>query len=103
MRIFFGYLAPDHEGDYLAYRQIFEIGGLYIFSVAHDSDPVDDIFELFKAVRDINYALAHIFELVYYSEKLLRFALGQRRARLVHDYNIGVCRESLCNLDHLLF
>ena len=70
--------------------------------VLQDGDIVGDLEDLVEPVRDVNNRDAQLDQRTNNREQAVEFLSGQNCRRLVHDDEIGVLRQGLGDLDHLL-
>ena len=101
-RLGLGEAAPDHHGDDRVHRRRGGRHGADVLAVAHDGDAVRDLLQLVHLVRDVDDADALGLELADDPEQLGDLGIVQRRGRLVHDQDLGLERQGLGDLHHLL-
>ena len=92
----------DHAADEIVDGDIADVHGRDRLAVAHDGGAVRDLHRFFQTVRDINDSHTFGLQLCDGLEELCGFFIGQRRGWLVHDDDLGLMIQCLCDLDHLL-
>ena len=97
-----GELVPDHELDDSSDRDLAHRVGGDLLAVAEHGHPVGDHRQLVEAVADVDDPHAVLAQPLDHLEQGVDLAVGEDRARLVEDQDLGVVGEGLGDRDQLL-
>ena len=94
--------TADHGLDQLVVGHVGHVLGEDVLAIAHDRHPVAQLEQLLQLVGDKQYGDALALELANRGHQLLDLLLAQGGRGLVHDQQLGVQRDRLGDLHHLL-
>jgi len=94
-------LAAHHHANELIAGEVEGTCRADVSAVTQHGYLIRDLEQLVHLVGDVENALPLRPQLADDREQVLRVLLGERRGWLVHDEQLGLVREGLCDLDHL--
>ena len=101
LRVIVGHFTANHHGYHLIDGDVLNVYRIDVLAIAEDGQTIANLHNFFQSVGDVNDCYALLFQSVDDLEQAGNFLFSQRRSRLVHDDDVAVERERLCNLDHL--
>src|SRR5260370_18063754 len=94
-----GDITANHEADEFLLVDVRTWEGGDQLPITHDRDPVGDAEDLIQAVRDIQDSYALCRKIADNVKQLFDLLTSQRSGRLIHNHELRIERECLCNLN----
>ena len=98
-----GNLTAYHKLNQFIYVQVFRAVAGDVLAVAIYGDIIRNAENFIHFMRNINDCYVFLFQIFDDAEQMLNLGFGQGGGRLVHDYDLAVIRNRLCDFNHLHF